>query len=83
MSVAKPQGQPQQGRDLEIIVLLLTLGAIELTPEVGSTFTFDQLLKEARTYGGPDLALDERDVRIVVPFCKFLRKAPGARYRLV
>ena len=61
-----------------MIVFLLELGAIELTPRDGTTFTFDQLLAEARRYGGDEIVLDERDVRIVMPFMgKIIKKLPG------
>jgi hypothetical protein len=67
-----------QGTDLEAIVLLLELGAIELTPCAGTRFTFEQLLIEARRYGGDEITLDERDVKIVMPFMrKILKKLPG------
>jgi len=67
-----------QPTDLEAIVLLLELGAIELTPKADARFTFEQLLAEARRYGGDDIVLDERDVRIVMPFMgKILKKLPG------
>lgn len=60
--------------DLEAIVLLLELGAIELTPHDGATFTYEQLLAEARRYGGDEITLDECDVRIVLPLMKSIRK---------
>jgi len=67
-----------QGTDLEAIVMLLELGAIELTPRANAPFTFEQLLVEARRYGGDEIVLDERDVRIVMPFMgKILKKLPG------
>ncbi len=63
-----------QGTDLEAIVTLLELGAIELTPAPNTRFTFEQLLAEARRYGGDEITLDERDVRIVLPFMKSIRR---------
>lgn len=71
------------GTDLEAIVTLLELGAIELTPHDGATFTYEQLLAEARRYGGDEIVLDERDVKIVLPFMKFIKKRPGGLFQLV
>lgn len=66
-----------QKHDLEVIVLLLDLAAIYLTPSDGSVFTFDELFKEAHDLGGPEFDLSERDVRIVLPFMKSLKRLPG------
>lgn len=67
-----------QGTDLEAIVMLLELSAIELTPEADTRFTFEQLLAGARDIGGDEIFLDERDVCIVMPFMgKILKKLPG------
>lgn len=67
-----------QGTDLEAIVLLLELSAIDLTPEADTRFTFQQLLDNARNIGGDEIVLDERDVRIVMPFMgKVIKKLPG------
>lgn len=77
-----PPMPPPNPRDLEVIVSLLTLAAIELTPEPGRTFTFEQLLAAAQDYGGSEIVLERRDVEIVVPFLKFLRKEPGRRFSL-
>ncbi len=67
-----------QGTDLEAIVMLLELSAIELTPEADARFTFEQLLAGACDIGGDEIVLDERDVRIVMPFMgKILKKLPG------
>jgi hypothetical protein len=74
---------PMHGQDLEAIVTLLELGAIELTPENGTRFTYEQLLAEARRYGGDEIVLDERDVKIVLPFMKCLKKQPGGTFCLV
>ena len=78
-----PEGPQMRGDDLEAIVLLLELAAIQLSPSWSATFTFDELLAEARKIGG-DIALDERDVRIVLPHMKTIKRArPGpARYCL-
>jgi len=77
-----PEGPPQNPKDLEVIVMLLTLGAIILTPQPDTEFTFEQLFREAQEIGGPLLPLDERDVRIVLANAKFLKKLPGNRYKM-
>lgn len=69
-------------RDLESIVMLLELAAIELTPKRDATFTFDELLACAREYGGSEDSLDEGDARIVLKSATFLKRK-GDRYRLV
>jgi hypothetical protein len=63
-----------QPHDLETIVLLLQLAAIELTTAPGAEFTFEQMLQTACSYGGDDLVVDERDVRIVIPHATFLKR---------
>jgi hypothetical protein len=63
--------------DLEVIVTCLELAAIFLTPSDGSTFTYDELLAQAKDLGGKEFDLDERDVRIVLPFMKTIKKLPG------
>ncbi len=67
-----------QGTDLEAIVFLLELSAITLTPHADAPFTFEQLFTEACRIGGDEITLDERDVKIVMPFMgKILKKLPG------
>jgi len=66
--------------DLEVIVTLLDIAAIYLTPEPHAEFTFQELLAQANEIG--DLTLDERDVRIVLPFMKSLKKIRNDLYRL-
>ncbi len=65
--------------DLEVIVMCLELAAIFLTPGDGSTFTYEELLAEAKALGGKEFDLDEKDVRIVLPFLKSIKKLPGRR----
>lgn len=67
--------------DLEAIVTLLELGAIFLTDEPDSDFTFDELLAQARAISGDDFFLEETDARIVLANSSFLKKSKG-RYRL-
>lgn len=74
-----PPMPPPNPRDLEVIMTMLALAAIELTPEPGRTFTFEQLMDAAHSCG---CGLLERDVRIVLPYVKFLKKHSGGRFSL-
>jgi hypothetical protein len=69
-------------RDLEAIVSLLELAAICLTDTPASDFTAEELIAEARRIGGPEIELDEGDVRIVLAAGGLLKKAPKGRLRL-
>lgn len=71
-----------QGTDLEAIVTLLDLAAISLTPDPSARFTYEQLLAEARDIGGDEITLDERDVKIVLPFMPYIKRERGL-YKLV
>jgi hypothetical protein len=55
-----------QSNDLETIVTLMELAAINLTSEPGATFTFDQLLDQANVIGGGDIVIDRTDASIVL-----------------
>ncbi len=70
------------GQDLEAIVTLLELGAIALTPNESARFTYDELLAEARRFGGDEIVLDERDIKIVLPHMRCIKRERGM-YRLV
>jgi hypothetical protein len=69
--------------DLEVIVTCLELAAIFLTPGDGSTFTFEELFREAHALGGKEFDLSEKDVRIVLPGMKSIKKLPGRHLCLV
>ena len=69
-------------RDLDVIVTLLELAALELTPERGATFTREELFHEARAYGGEELVLLETDLNIVLGMGGIVQKVPGGRYRM-
>jgi len=73
---------PADSRDLETIVCLLEMAAISLTTMASRTFTRDELVTEARMFGGPDIALRELDVDLVIRGASFLRRAPRGRLRL-
>ena len=68
-------------KDLGVIVTVLEVAALSLTNEPGKTFSFDQLMHEARDIGGKDLELDERDIKTVLKKASFLKKA-GKEYHL-
>ncbi len=70
---------PPSPKDLGTIVTLLEVAALSLTTGAGTTFTLDQLIREARSIGGEDL--DERDVRIVLQKASFVQKV-GKEFRL-
>ncbi len=70
-----------RGDDLEAIVVLLELAAIQLTTSPESEFTFEQLIDEARSIGGEGMTIDPKNARIVLEKAKFLRKQ-GKKYRL-
>jgi len=75
--------RPMDGRDLECIVALLEMAAIELTPVPEATFTRDELVAKAREIGGPEVTLADADVDNVIAHSgHLLRKAWGGRYAL-
>jgi hypothetical protein len=65
---------PAHPRDLEAIVTLLELAAIYLTPSPGTEFTLQELMDQVRIIGGEKLAIDEKDVSIVLGKASFLKK---------
>lgn len=65
-------------KDLESIVMGLEQAAISLSPRNDSTFTLGELFAEVQRYGD----YDEKDIRIILPYCTFLRKAPAGRMSL-
>lgn len=69
-------------RDLEAIVTIILVAAIELTPNEGSEFTFDELMVQIHQYSGSEPAFREIDVSIVLNSSKLLRKRPGKKYQL-
>lgn len=69
-------------KDLEAIMLLLELAAINLTSGPDSEFTIDELLAEARDLGADELQLEETDVKIVLGKAGFLRKVGGRRLQM-
>lgn len=67
--------------DLEYIVTMLEIAALNLTILPDSTFTFAELLRAANAID-PDRPIDEVDARIVLSFKGLVRKGPGGRYAL-
>jgi hypothetical protein len=61
-------------KDLEALVVLLEVGALYLTGEPGATFTGCELLAEARAIAGPELPVEDGDLRIVLQHAGFLKK---------
>jgi hypothetical protein len=61
-------------KDLGVIVTLLEVAALSLTTEPESTFTIDELIREAQDIGGNGIQLDRRDVEIVLKKATFLKK---------
>jgi hypothetical protein len=69
--------------DLEAIVTLLEIAAIELTPNPSATFTSDELIGKACALGGSELPIDPADAAIVLDYSSFMfEKAGDDRLRL-
>ena len=79
-----PNGAPPTAdpRDLETIVSLMELAAISLTTMTNTTFTKDELFREAQAYGGAEVPLHRVDFDIVLSHAKFIRPVRGRRLRL-
>lgn len=77
--VSTPTPDP---RDLEAIVTLLDLAAICLTPKPGTKFTIEELIAKAQEIGGDEIPLNPKDLLIVLPFMKYLkrRRDPGKTF---
>jgi hypothetical protein len=69
-------------RDLEAIVTLLELAAIDLTPKPETEFTRDDLLARVRSIAGPDFELVDGDVAIVLKTWRGVRRVGADRYVL-
>ncbi|HEY1692276.1 MAG TPA: hypothetical protein VGG39_08940 [Polyangiaceae bacterium] len=70
-----------QPKDLEAIVTLLHLAAIELTPEPGVQFTIEELIATARELGGDEIGIDPADVKVVLGKPGFLKKV-GTKFQM-
>lgn len=71
-----------QPKDLEAIVTLLHLAAIELTPTPGAQFTIEELIATACDLGGDEMVIDAADVKIVLGKPGFLKKLSGGKFQL-
>ena len=69
-------------RDLEHLVTLLQLAAVDLSPSTGSTFSRDELFTKAHEWAGGESDPPDVDLVIVLPGCRFLQRLTGGRYRL-
>lgn len=69
--------KPADPRDLEALVMCLELAAIILTTESGKVLTREALFAEAKTIAGPECPISDLDLGIILPFAKFLKRAPG------
>lgn len=77
-----PRIQPMSGRDLEAIVCLMELAALQLTPAEDATFTADELFAMAVEIGGPEITLERVDFDSVLRNAGFIRRAEKGRWRL-
>jgi hypothetical protein len=68
--------------DLGVLTTVLEVAALTLTTEPGKTFSFDELMKEAREIGGKSLKLDARDAEIMLKKPTFLKPVGKGQYRL-
>lgn len=62
-------------KDLETVVVVIQLAAIDLTPAPRTVFSKNELLSRIRDLGGA--AIDPKDVAIVLANSKFLEKVRG------
>lgn len=69
-------------RDLEALLTLLELAALELTPTAGATFTCDELVALALEISGADSGVEARDLRLVLRGSNFLRREAVGRWSL-
>lgn len=78
----RPMAHKVYARDLEAIVTLIELAALELSPESEVTFTRDALLETARMFGGPHIDILEKDFDIVLRKSSFIKKVGANEYYL-
>ncbi len=74
---------PMAPTDLEALVMLLECAVLVLSPKLDSTFTKDELFREAIDMAGPECPVQEKDLEIVLGMGMghLVRKLPGGRYR--
>ncbi|HEV2263624.1 MAG TPA: hypothetical protein VGR79_03720 [Stellaceae bacterium] len=71
------RNMPPSPKDLGVIATLLEVAALSLTTAPGKVFTLEELVREARNFGGPNVDLDEKDVKIVLLKQSFVQKVAG------
>ena len=76
-----PSGRFAHPQDLEGLVTLLEITAIDLTFEPDATFTEAELLNAAMAMCGPEPEVQRRDLQIVTRSMKW-RRFPGGRLAL-
>ncbi len=78
-----PSDYQADPRDLEVLVVLIELAAIDRTPTPDTTFTFEEMFQTMLDYGGREIGIRESDVRIVMGMGHpFLRRHKGGRFSL-
>jgi hypothetical protein len=68
-----------ESRDLDAIVTIMQLAALDLTPARGTQFTTKELLERVRELGGAELGIREEDIKIVLGKSGFLKKLAGGK----
>ncbi len=81
-STKAPRGPMLDPRDLEAIITLIELAALELTTAPGESFTREKLIETIREYAGDDIKIEEKDVDNVLGKGGPLKKVPGGRFVL-
>jgi hypothetical protein len=80
--VLRKNAKDEAATDLGVIVTLLEVAALSLTPKPGATFSFEQLVGEARELGGEHFDLNEKDVKNVLKKARFVKKTDKGQYLL-
>lgn len=74
--------KPLDRRDLDSIVTLMEFAALILTSKPGTTFTRDELFREACNIAGPGAEPFAVDFDIVLANSRgILKRLPGGKYR--
>lgn len=73
---------PNEARDLEVVVTLLELAALDLTTTTNVMFSRQELFDRARSLGGTQVEVHELDLLIGLRSARFLTRHPGGRYSL-
>ena len=76
-----PANRARSGKDKEALLTLLEVAALSLTDTPESTFTLEDLIREARQLGGEQVPIDPRDAMNVLEKAKFVKSVGGGRLR--